>query len=176
MNNKLSKLSQLCLESFIDAGKFLINNPISYTNVRKFLYGGAPDGYYSTFYNLRRNGYIKFKSQHEEELCYLTKKGEKTVIELLVKLKIKKQKWDGKWRIIIFDIPENRHKFRDNIRKSLLNLGFVKLQKSVWITPYDIIDDLYNIIPGFREGDWFEYAEAKYISSENKLKEYFGLK
>jgi DNA-binding transcriptional regulator PaaX len=55
-------------------------------------------------------------------------------------------------------------------------LGFIKLQKSVWITPYDIIDDLYEIIPGFREGNWFEYVEARYVSSEKKLKELFGLK
>jgi hypothetical protein len=176
MPSKLSKLSQTCLEVFIEAGKYVIDSPISYRNIHKFLYGGAPDGFYNTFYNLRRCGYIKFKNQRKERLCYLTAKGKKIVTELLVRTKIKKQKWDGRWRVLIFDIPEKRHKFRDNIRRSLLTLGFIKLQKSVWITPYDIIDDLYEIIPGFREGNWFEYVEARYVSSEKKLKELFGLK
>jgi DNA-binding transcriptional regulator PaaX len=176
MQNKLSKLSQACLEAFIEAGKFVINSPISYANIRRFLYGGAPDGFYSNLYNLRRSGYIKFKNQHEGELFYLTTKGKKAVTELLIKAKIKKQKWDGQWRLLIFDVPEKSRRFRDNLRQTLLNLGFTKLQKSVWITPYNIIEDLYDIIPGFREGDWFEYVEAKHISSEKKLKEYFGLK
>jgi phenylacetic acid degradation operon negative regulatory protein len=176
MSKKISKISQDLLEMFIDSNDLLIKAVFDFKEFRKFLYGGAPKGFYSSLYNLRRDGYIKFKKQREGEFCHLTSKGKKIVNELLVKVKIKKQKWDGKWRILIFDIPESRRGFRDNMRKSLLNLGFLKLQKSVWITPYDIIDDLYDIIPGFREGDWFEYVEAKYISSEKKFKKNFGLK
>ncbi|MDD5289983.1 MAG: CRISPR-associated endonuclease Cas2 [Patescibacteria group bacterium] len=176
MPSKLSKFSKICLESFIDLSNFVISSPISYINIRKFLYGGAPDDFYKTFYNLEKGHYLTTKKRNGQKFYYLTKKGKKITTELLVKYKIKKQKWDGQWRILIFDIPENKRRFRDNMRQSLLNLGFIKLQKSVWITPYDIIDDLYEIIPGFREGDWFEYVEAKHISSKKKLKEYFRLK
>jgi DNA-binding transcriptional regulator PaaX len=176
MKRGLSKASKYLLECFIDSNDLLIKAFFDYKEFRKFLYGGAPNGFYNSFYNLQKSKYIIVKKHNDNKFIHLTAKGKKIVTELLIKTKIKNQKWDGQWRIIIFDIPENRRRFRDNMRQSLLNLGFIKLQKSVWITPYNIIDDLYNIIPGFREGDWFEYVEAKHVSSEKRLKEYFGLK
>lgn len=48
--------------------------------------------------------------------------------------------WDGKWRILIFDIPETRRRTRDRIREVLTQVGFARLQNSVWIYPYDSED------------------------------------
>ncbi|MDD5290221.1 MAG: CRISPR-associated endonuclease Cas2 [Patescibacteria group bacterium] len=176
MKRGLSNASKYLLECFIDSNNLLIKAVFDFKEFKKFLYGGAPKGFYNSFYNLQKSKHIVVKEKNNNKFIYLTKKGKKIVTKLLIKTKIKKQKWDGQWRILIFDIPENKRRFRDNMRQSLLNLGFIKLQKSVWITPYDIIDDLYEIIPGFREGDWFEYVEAKHISSEKRLKDLFGLK
>src|SRR3989344_9230322 len=52
----------------------------------------------------------------------------------------KPKKWDRKWRIIIFDIPERKKKIRDEIRKILTAAGFQRLQDSVWVYPYDCED------------------------------------
>jgi phenylacetic acid degradation operon negative regulatory protein len=172
MKRGLAKISKDFLESFIDFNSETIKYIVSFEARKKFLYGGAPKGFYSTIYNLKRTGYIK---KVKSGSYSLTGKGKKAAAEILIRHKINKQKWDGKWRVLIFDIPENRRRFRANVRKTLYNLGFLKLQQSVWITPYNLINDLYDIIPGFREGDWFEYLEAKYISSESKIKKYFDL-
>jgi phenylacetic acid degradation operon negative regulatory protein len=43
--------------------------------------------------------------------------------------------WDGRWRLVIFDVPETRSITRDRLRRYLQNHGFGYLQKSVWITP-----------------------------------------
>ena len=45
--------------------------------------------------------------------------------------------WDGKYRLVIFDIKEWKRGTRDRLRMWLLNLGFVRLQNSVWVYPYD---------------------------------------
>lgn len=54
--------------------------------------------------------------------------------------------WDGKWRIVIFDIPEEERKDRDSLRFKLISLGFGKLQESVYITPLDVLADLKEFL------------------------------
>jgi phenylacetic acid degradation operon negative regulatory protein len=43
--------------------------------------------------------------------------------------------WDGKWRMVLFDLPENERSLRDKLRKSLIGAGFGCMQRSVWIAP-----------------------------------------
>ena len=56
--------------------------------------------------------------------------------------KFQNQKWDGKWRIVTFDIPEKKRKIRQNLRYKLRELGFAMLQKSIWISPHNFEDDI----------------------------------
>lgn len=49
-------------------------------------------------------------------------------------------RWDGRWRVLIFDIPERRRRLRDGIRHTLRTNGFVRMQNSVWVYPYDCED------------------------------------
>jgi phenylacetic acid degradation operon negative regulatory protein len=46
--------------------------------------------------------------------------------------------WDGKWRVVVFDIPEKLRKIRGAIRTHLKSLGMGRLQQSVWVSAYDI--------------------------------------
>ncbi len=50
------------------------------------------------------------------------------------------KKWDGRWRIITFDISEKRRYVRDNLRTHLTRLGLYPIQKSVWLYPYPCAD------------------------------------
>src|SRR3989344_3359261 len=66
-------------------------------------------------------------------------------------LEIKKpQKWDGKWRIVMFDIPEKLRRMRDSLRIHFQKIGLIELQKSVLVFPYpcnkeiEFILELYN--------------------------------
>jgi|SRR5581483_4936158 len=45
------------------------------------------------------------------------------------------RRWDGGWRVILFDIPTAREAFRMQLRRYLLSRGFGCLQGSVWVTP-----------------------------------------
>ena len=167
---KLGKKAIKFLKNFIDENEGLIFYLINPYGYMKQSMGGIP---YYVYRNLERGNYIRYNKNKKQ--CSLTKKGKQEVSKIIIKNKIDKAKWDKKWRILIFDIPETKRKFRDNLRKSLIDIGFYQLQKSVWVFPYDVLNYLYDIIPGFREGDWFQYIEADKISSEDKLKERFGL-
>lgn len=48
----------------------------------------------------------------------------------------KRARWDGKWRMVLFDVPESKRRFRDYLRSLLKQLGFLQWQRSVWVSPY----------------------------------------
>jgi len=43
--------------------------------------------------------------------------------------------WDGKWRLVLFDIPTGQNAQRERLRRYLRDKGFGYVQNSVWITP-----------------------------------------
>jgi len=99
---------------------------------------------YDTFYRLRREGCIEIKKKNHQIYISLTAEGKKKAGWLQIDaLKIKKpKKWDGKWRIVIFDIAQLKRLYRDVFRGKLKELGFYPLQKSVWIHPFDCQDEI----------------------------------
>lgn len=76
----------------------------------------------------------------ERGLLRLTPAGEKSLRNLILESLAPKGTWDGKWRVIIFDIPERRKVLREQMRGKLQAVGFAQLQRSVWIYPYDCED------------------------------------
>ena len=58
------------------------------------------------------------------------------------KVFLAKEKWDGIFRAVAFDIPERERKKRVLLRKKLKYLGFGLLQRSIWISPYPLLADL----------------------------------
>lgn len=52
------------------------------------------------------------------------------------------KKWDKKWRLIIFDIPNEKRKERQVFSKKLKEIGFYPLQESVFIYPYECRDEV----------------------------------
>ena len=56
------------------------------------------------------------------------------------------QKWDGAWRILFFDIPEKKRKYRDFLRKILRRVGFKEMQRSIWAYPYPVPSFLSGLL------------------------------
>lgn len=56
--------------------------------------------------------------------------------------KLQRKRWDGVWRLVVFDIPEKRKTSRDMLRMKLKSLGFGMWQKSVYVTPHDIMREM----------------------------------
>jgi DNA-binding transcriptional regulator PaaX len=44
--------------------------------------------------------------------------------------------WDKYWRLVIYDVPENKRHLRDKLRSQIYDLGFRQLQRSVWLSPF----------------------------------------
>lgn len=97
-------------------------------------------------YYLKKKGYIKIKSLEGKRGIILTKKGAGKALETKFKIEKKKKRKDGKWIMLMFDIPEKQRKIRDLFRSNLYFLGFKMLQQSVWICPYDVLEEVDKIV------------------------------
>ena len=92
------------------------------------------------------------------------------------KMKIKiPNKWDGLWRMVIFDIPEDRRKVRNAINFKLKDLGFVSLQKSVFVYPYECRNGIDFVGEFFYARKYIRYIEVRDIDNDKKLKKKFCL-
>lgn len=136
-------------------------------------YGAKENSFYVTMNRAKKNGYLEEVEIKGQKNLHLTMKGRIKILKS--QFKNKKEKWDEKWRIIIFDIPEQQRKSRDFLRSVLRDLGFKKYQLSVWVCPYDRTKELMEIINEFKLQKYIQYFIAESISNEKALKEKFGL-
>ncbi len=132
LKEKSVELLDLSVKILLEPNKFIRENSSS-------LYRDSSQRYISRdYYNFKRSSYFVFKDNE----FYLSSRGRIEIIKKIIKEKREVKKWDGKWRAIIFDIPENRRNQRNFLRKELKWIGFKELQHSIWIIPHDIEREL----------------------------------
>lgn len=126
---------------------------------------------------LKNNQLIILKEENDRVTAELTEKGKRKIKQFQFnELQIvRPEKWDGKWRIAIFDIPEKLRKGRDALRNKLNNLGFYELQKSVWAHPYPCENEIQLVAEMFKATPFINIILADKISNDVKLKSYFHL-
>jgi len=95
---------------------------------------------------LKKKGFIKTRIEKNKKAIILTPKGKERILKIELKNIKKKRRGDKKWVMIIFDIPEKKHKIRDYFRTDLKILGYQKLQQSIWICPYDVVKETEKLI------------------------------
>lgn len=107
--------------------------------------------------------------------AYLTKEGKEVAYQFdLESIVIRKpKKWDKKWRIVIFDIPENKKKKREIFRYHLRRLGFREIQRSSFCYPHDSATELYKIASGLGIEKHIVYMVVDEISNDKELKLFF---
>ncbi len=116
--------------------------------------------------------------EYNEDFFRITEKGKQLLrtSEGEYKPIPKPRKWDKKWRILIFDIREERKGLREKVRRTLISLGFKRLQDSVWVFPYDCEDLIVLLKADFRIGKDLLYIIADTIENDSFLKQEFGIK
>ena len=102
------------------------------------------DNIYHELYRLKARGLVVPSRDHDNSVK-LTADGKRLVRRIGLKLSPTK-KSDGVWHVVIFDIPERLRKKRDTLRYELRNLGFKKLQESVWISREPITEEFYEFL------------------------------
>lgn len=108
------------------------------------------------FRRLVKRGMVRVQSGPRGMRLVLTGKGRKQIQrDRLRNFSITQPSvWDGRWRLVMFDLPESKHSSRDLLRSKLQALGFISLQKSVFVHPYpcreliELLRGHYSLDPG----------------------------
>jgi DNA-binding transcriptional regulator PaaX len=128
--------------------------------------------------NLKDAGLIEAISSPQNEYARLTKEGRKKMhsLELDSATTLVNTSWDGFWRIILLDLPENRKNERESLRYLLKKAGFVCLKNSAWISPFPFEHLFANIKKDLGLTTEMMIIVTEFIDEESKkvLFETFG--
>lgn len=83
--------------------------------------------------------------------------------------------WDKRWRVVMFDVPENLKKVRDTLRMHFKGMGFYEFQKSVFVHPYPCRDEIEFIIEHYNARRFIRFIIATDIDNAIELKRHFKL-
>lgn len=83
------------------------------------------------------------------------------------------KKWDGRWRLVIFDIPANRQKSRSALLLKLKELGFIMLQRSIWAHPFECQSEVAVLARAFEVDRYVQYLTCNSVSAGDYLRREF---
>src|SRR3989344_4540963 len=121
---------------------------------------------------LYKRGLIEIKKRQSGVTeIRLTKEGKEKLKKYeFENLKLKKPKtWDKIWRIVIFDIPIEKNNLRNRLRDKMKEIGFYKLQNSVFVYPYPCYEVVVYLKEQLGLKGEVEYIEAEKLESQNRL-------
>jgi len=99
---------------------------------------------------LEKQQMISVKENNGKIYIEIAEKGKRRLLEYdFENIELKSKKRDGKWRLIIFDIPEYKKSAREVFRRKLKQLDIIQLQKSVFASAFSCkneIDFLCNFL------------------------------
>jgi DNA-binding transcriptional regulator PaaX len=127
---------------------------------------------------LQKRRLIEFKEMSDGSVkIILTHLGKNLVRQYkLEEMKlVKPQKWDKKWRMIIYDIPHRHQKASNAFREKLKQLGLYQLQKSVWVSPYECLAEIEFLCSVFDIdiNNHIYYFRTEEIPKEKEIKKFF---
>lgn len=127
---------------------------------------------------LYRQGMVEIREDSGVPVVRITNKGNVEVLKYdLEKLTIKPQKkWDGKWRLVIFDIAEKYKKIREIVRRKLQEIGFYKFQESVFVYPYPCEKEISFMREVLHVPHSIKLIRADRIENDRELRKIFKLK
>lgn len=132
---------------------------------QKEIINRARDRLLTSGYLRRENGFLRLTSKGRAKFLH----------EQLRDPDQRRRRWDGRWRLLIFDIPESRKGMRDKIRRTVEGIGFIRLQDSVWIYPYACEDFVALLKADFKIGKDLLYMIVEELEGDQALRQHFQL-
>jgi len=120
---------------------------------------------------------VEVVKEENMQVIRLNVKGKRKILKYsLDSLVIEKPKrWDGKWRIVLYDVPNYSRGLADMMRSTLKTLGFYPIQKSVMLIPYPCKDQIDFLREYYFLGGNVQYMVVDQLENDEMYKNYFGL-
>ncbi|KGX86884.1 phenylacetic acid degradation operon negative regulatory protein PaaX [Pontibacillus litoralis] len=112
---------------------------------------------------MSKQGWLQSEKQGNKSYYSLSSKGVKRIDEAGNRIfKLNPDLWDGKWRMLLYSIPEEKRSLRDELRKELVWNGFGTLSNSLWISPNQLEDQVYELIAKYNIEDYVDFFISEY--------------
>lgn len=114
-----------------------------------------------------KQGWLESDRQGNKSYYFLTRRGETRIEEAASRIfKLQPHEWDGKWRMLMYTIPEDKRQIRDELRKELLWSGFGSFSNGCWISPNDLAKEIRVLIEKYGIEDHVDLFLASYQGLE----------
>jgi len=85
------------------------------------------------------------------------------------------RRWDERWHLIMFDIPQSESGTRKELNRILLGMGLVQYQQSVLVYPYPIKETLVEVCRFYKITRYVSFVAATELDGTDELKRHFRL-
>lgn len=120
----------------------------------KFSSHYSQNSFYTTVNRIEKEGLIERFEREGKKHLKLTIQGKAILEKHRAASSKPRPPWDKKWRLVIFDVPENKAQLRKYLREYLITLGFGKAQRSVWISPYNFRKEIRTYLRKLKLSDF----------------------
>lgn len=132
----------------------------------RYLYGWVPDRwkkhhFEKAVWRMFKTGDIERIVSNGQAAIRLTSSGKEKWTREFPLATLSQRPWDGRWRIVSFDIPEKLKGRRESLRNKIERFGMGQLQESLYITPFDFGSDLREFIESHGLSDYVVVFEAR---------------
>ena len=127
---------------------------------------------------LRMKGEIEFEERDGKRCVRLTERGEEMLAleqQRMGLANAKPRKWDRRYRLVMFDVPERRKKIRERLRFEMREIGFLRIQDSAWVYPYDCEEFIALLKADLHIGKDVLYAVVEEIENDGWIRKHFDL-
>ncbi|MDQ0269642.1 phenylacetic acid degradation operon negative regulatory protein [Cytobacillus purgationiresistens] len=112
---------------------------------------------------MNKQGWVQAEKVGNKSYYSLTSKGQNRIDEAGKRIfKLKSEQWDGKWRLLMYNIPEDIRHIRDELRKELVWSGFGSMSNSIWISPIPLENQVRNLIEKYDIDSYVDFFIAEY--------------
>jgi DNA-binding transcriptional regulator PaaX len=113
------------------------------------------------------------------DIIALTELGRRKALTAFIKAELglhKKdgQHWDGGWRIVFFDMPEEKRRHRDHLRQVLKAIGFREFQRSIWAYPFPVPPFLKELLFEDAIKPHVRFITTNMVDDDSSLRKMFG--
>ncbi len=165
--NRAKKIAKKVLNSITEEilGRWY-SSPLTFSETRRQMYGllvfpkrVSEKQLYNAVGRISRHGWVEKKKINDQTYYALTKEGR--IRYTILKLKTFRRRRGSQATIALFDIPEEKRTYRNFIRRLLGQMGFTRLQRSVFITPYILPKEFYDLLREMKILHHFLFIEGR---------------
>lgn len=132
-----------------------------------------PSDIRQSLYDLKKRKLVRSVVENNEHYFELTPQGKEALRWSMIGKKRQEGKWDKHFRLVIFDIPEDKKTTRNVVRRKLTGIGFSQMQKSVFVYPFDCKQDIEALCYFTDSTRYLKYLVVKITEGEKELIEEF---